>query len=189
MGLHELIEAVKAATTKEDLADLVQKELEVSIDRRKSLETLRAEVLVGLTGAVSDVGPDSLGSAAVVEPQPEPSAAQPAALPEAGQDVEENAAVAVAIADKAVPAAAAAFEAPAVALSEPLMDGGLLVTGMAINALAEVPPEPGLMLPELEPEPVSEPIKPKQRMLQHKKTGRILVWTPELAAMPELEEV
>lgn len=189
MGLHELIEAVKAATTKEDLADLVQKELDVSIDRRKSLETLRAEVLVGLAGAVSDVGPDSLGSAAVVEPQPEPSAAQPAALPEVGQDLVENAAVAVAMADKAVPAAATVLEMPAATLSEPLADGGLLVTGMAINALAEVPSEPGLTLPELEPEPVSEPIKPKQRMLQHKKTGRLFVWTPELAAMSELEEV
>jgi len=175
MELHELIGAVKAAMTKEDLADLVQKELGIGIDKRKNLDTLRAEVLVGLAGAINDADEGATDAAAVSVLQPGQEGAQPAASPEAGPAVEGIVALAVPETDKVMPAAVAMLDGPAMADSTP-----------AISTLAE---EPGLTLPELEPELVSEPAKPKQRMLQHKKTGRLLVWTPELDAMPELEEV
>lgn len=48
MELHELIEAVKAAVDKGALEALVLNELGLNLDKRKGLETLRAEVLSGL---------------------------------------------------------------------------------------------------------------------------------------------
>lgn len=48
MELEELIAAVKAANDKAELEALVKTELELDLDKRKSLDTLRAEVLKGL---------------------------------------------------------------------------------------------------------------------------------------------
>lgn len=128
MELHELIEAVKAAADKGALEALVLAELGLNIDKRKSLETLRAEVLAGLGAASSDPVPEA--------PAPAPVPAQePAAMP--------------------------------VQLESPEL------------------PE----LPEIEEE--SEPAAPApvQRLLRHKSNGRLLVWTPALAGLAELEEV
>ncbi len=115
MELHELIEAVKAAADKGALEALVLAELGLNIDKRKSLETLRAEVLAGL---------GAKGGESVAEP---------------------------------------AAPAPA--------------------------PNPILELPELEDEHEPAAPAPKQRLLRHKGNGRLLVWTPALAGLAELEEV
>ncbi|WP_347506196.1 hypothetical protein [Pseudomonas anguilliseptica] len=66
MELHELVEAVKAATDKNALEALVKAELSIDLDKRKSLESLRSEILTGL-------GVDP----AVVEPVPIQPAEQP----------------------------------------------------------------------------------------------------------------
>lgn len=114
MELHELIEAVKAAADKGALEALVLAELGLNIDKRKSLETLRAEVLAGL-GAQGG------------ESAPEPAMPVPA----------QN---------------------------------------------------PILQLPEIEDDPEPAMPVPKQRLLRHKGNGRLLVWTPALAGLAELEE-
>ena len=89
MGLNELIEAVKAATTKDALESLVKQHLGIDLDKRKALETLRAEVLKGL-GAESEVGADAGeqgGGSTELAPNTAPSAAGQATeqAPEAGQ--------------------------------------------------------------------------------------------------------
>ena len=115
MELHELIEAVKAAADKGELEALVLKELGLNLDKRKSLETLRAEVLAGL-------GVEGGESA----PEPAAPASAPSPIPE---------------------------------------------------------------LPELDDEPEPAAPVPKQRLLRRKDNGRLLVWTPALAGLAELEEV
>lgn len=57
MELAELIAAVKAAATKDDLESLVKTELSLDLDKRKTLKTLRAEVLKGL-GETAEEGDD-----------------------------------------------------------------------------------------------------------------------------------
>lgn len=86
MGLNELIEAVKAATTKDALESLVKQHLGIDLDKRKALETLRAEVLKGL-GAESDSGVGAGDQGGGAEPGIAPSAAGQvtALVPEAGQ--------------------------------------------------------------------------------------------------------
>lgn len=137
MELHELIEAVKAAADKGALEALVLAELGLNIDKRKSLETLRAEVLAGLGAASADPVPQAPEAALV-------SAQEPAAILAPLASIEQ--------------------------LASP-----------ELPALPE--------LPELEEEP--EPVKaaPNQRLLRHKDNGRLLVWTPALAGLAELEEV
>lgn len=77
MGLNELIEAVKAATTKDALESLVKQHLGIDLDKRKALETLRAEVLKGL-GAEPEVGAgagEQGGGSTELAPNTAPSAA------------------------------------------------------------------------------------------------------------------
>lgn len=57
MELKDLIAAVKAAKTKNELADLVSDELSLDLNKNKTMEALRAEVLNGL-GVTED---DSAG--------------------------------------------------------------------------------------------------------------------------------
>lgn len=57
MELPELIAAVKAAKTKNDLAELVSKELSLDLNKNKTMSALRAEVLNGL-GVTEDAGED-----------------------------------------------------------------------------------------------------------------------------------
>lgn len=67
MELSDLIAAVKAASTKDDLEALVKAELSIDLDKRKSLKALRAETLKGLgatddeTGDADDTGEDGEG--------------------------------------------------------------------------------------------------------------------------------
>lgn len=87
MELSDLIAAVKAATTKNDLAELVKAELSLDLNKNKTLKVLRAEVLNGLgvtesadeTGGelvdeasdpAADVVVDSAAPEDVVAPQP-----------------------------------------------------------------------------------------------------------------------
>lgn len=57
MELKDLIAAVKAAKTKNELADLVSDELSLDLNKNKTMKALRAEVLNGL-GVTED---DSAG--------------------------------------------------------------------------------------------------------------------------------
>jgi hypothetical protein len=76
MGLNELITAVKAAATKDALESLVKEYLGIDLDKRKALETLRAEVLKGL-GAESEAGAGTgeQGGNTELAPNTAPSAA------------------------------------------------------------------------------------------------------------------
>lgn len=58
MELAELIDAVKAAKTKDALEALVKAELAIDLDKRKTLKALRAETLKGL-GVTVDEGDDT----------------------------------------------------------------------------------------------------------------------------------
>ncbi|SEJ46712.1 hypothetical protein SAMN05216201_10987 [Pseudomonas linyingensis] len=82
MELHELIEAVKAAADKGALEALVLAELGLNIDKRKSLETLRAEVLAGLNAADGDPVPQPPVTAQV-------PAQAPAAIPVSLESLEQ----------------------------------------------------------------------------------------------------
>lgn len=57
MELKDLIAAVKAAKTKNELADLVSDELSLDLNKNKTMKALRAEVLSGL-GVTEDDGAD-----------------------------------------------------------------------------------------------------------------------------------
>ena len=57
MELKDLIAAVKAAKTKNELADLVSDELSLDLNKNKTMKALRAEVLNGL-GVTEDDGAD-----------------------------------------------------------------------------------------------------------------------------------
>ena len=54
MELKDLIAAVKAAKTKNELADLVSDELSLDLNKNKTMKALRAEVLNGLGVAEDD---------------------------------------------------------------------------------------------------------------------------------------
>ncbi len=51
------------------------------------------------------------------------------------------------------------------------------------------PPDIAAALPDIGETPSAEQEAPKQRILRNKKTGRVFVWTPELAKLSDLEEV
>lgn len=57
MELKDLIAAVKAAKTKNELADLVSDELSLDLNKNKTMKVLRAEVLNGL-GVTEDDSAD-----------------------------------------------------------------------------------------------------------------------------------
>lgn len=57
MELKDLIAAVKAAKTKNELADLVSDELSLDLNKNKTMKALRAEVLSGL-GVTEDDSAD-----------------------------------------------------------------------------------------------------------------------------------
>lgn len=88
MVLNELITAVKAAATKDALESLVKEHLGIDLDKRKALETLRAEVLKGL-GAESEAGAGTgeQGGNTELAPNTAPSAAGQTTeqAPKAGQ--------------------------------------------------------------------------------------------------------
>ncbi len=67
MELKDLIAAVKAAKTKNELADLVSDELSLDLNKNKTMKALRAEVLNGL-GVTED---DSADEDKPVEDKPE----------------------------------------------------------------------------------------------------------------------
>lgn len=62
MELKDLIAAVKAAKTKNELADLVSDELSLDLNKNKTMKALRAEVLNGL-GVTEDDSADEDNSA------------------------------------------------------------------------------------------------------------------------------
>lgn len=103
MNEQELIAAVKAAKTKDELEALVKAELGIDLDKRRGLENLRADILAGL-GAMQQE--QQVGVSQAEQPQ----------LPgesEHGKEVQEGRDVLAVIEDST--------QLPA----EPLADGGL----------------------------------------------------------------
>ena len=70
MELKDLIAAVKAAKTKNELADLVSDELSLDLNKNKTMKALRAEVLNGL-GVTEDDSADEDKPEVLIEPAAE----------------------------------------------------------------------------------------------------------------------
>lgn len=70
MELKDLIAAVKAAKTKNELADLVSDELSLDLNKNKTMKALRAEVLNGL-GVTEDDSADEDEPEVFVDPAAE----------------------------------------------------------------------------------------------------------------------
>ena len=70
MELKDLIAAVKAAKTKNELADLVSDELSLDLNKNKTMKALRAEVLNGL-GVTEDDGADEGEPEVLIDPAAE----------------------------------------------------------------------------------------------------------------------
>lgn len=159
MNEQELIAAVKAAKTKDELEALVKGELGIDLDKRRGLDTLRTDILAGL-GATDDAqeqGGDTGQADVGLEGQQatdEPVAVQPPAE-----------ALVVDIA----PSAFAIISAPTES------------TGLELAPeLPELGDEDNLVL--------AEPA-PQNRLLRNRENSREFVWTPELAKLPHMEEV
>ena len=166
MELAELIAAVKAAATKDDLESLVKSELSLDLDKRKSLKTLRAEVLKGLGATAEEEGDDEEGGDANGDGATGDGSGPAASTGDAAGASAETPAAA-----PAAPVAAA--PAPAVT-SEP--SPGPVPAPVTPPVLEEAPE------PEISP-------AVGNRLLRHKVTGRTVLWTPALAKLTDLEEV
>lgn len=70
MELKDLIAAVKAAKTKNELADLVSDELSLDLNKNKTMKALRAEVLNGL-GVTEDDSADEGEPEVLIDPAAE----------------------------------------------------------------------------------------------------------------------
>lgn len=70
MELKDLISAVRAAKTKNELADLVSDELSLDLNKNKTMKALRAEVLNGL-GVTEDDGADEGEPEVLIDPAAE----------------------------------------------------------------------------------------------------------------------
>lgn len=169
MELADLIAAVKAAATKDALEALVKSELSLDLDKRKSLKSLRAEVLKGLGETVEEGDgddDDASGEGAAGDSSAPAGGAGEGGAP---ADTSAPAAPTPAPTPTSVPVAAA----PAAA-SEPT------------SAPAPAPVTPPVL--EEMPEPEIAPAE-GNRLLRHKTTGRTFVWTPALSKLSDLEEV
>lgn len=164
MELYELIEAVKAAKNKNELEDLVKRELGIDLDKRKSLAVLRQSVLSGL-------GVEAAAGAG--EPDPENDAAE--AVKENAQAPDET--------EQTEQGAEDAAEMPG--------DGAVKPDEDAVAGDAETGTEDqsDLMLPEIAEDSDEEAPAPSLRLLRNTKTGREFVWTPALAKLADLVEV
>ncbi|MBD9415924.1 hypothetical protein IB234_15280 [Pseudomonas sp. PDM16] len=183
MNEQELIAAVKAAKTKDELEALVKAELSIDLDKRRKLEDLRADVLSGL-GADLDPDADQEQDDAQQQEQQEQqeqqggNTSQPLQQPsDLGGQGE--------IAPKE-PVGQPVAEVPAPTAVPAAVVGGLLLE--TTPGTLEVLPEP----PELEEEEedwFDEEPAPANRLLRNRENGREFVWTPELAKLSHMEEV
>ncbi|MHB0820123.1 hypothetical protein ACYCFK_17835 [Stutzerimonas stutzeri] len=180
MELNELIAAVKAAKDKAELEALVKAELQIDLDRRKSLETLRGEVLKGLGADAGESGGD--------EPQKEkaPEQAEPPAQGGEEQDAElqrlreENAEL-----RSDNDALLAELQSAQLQLNN-LQAGERVSCGVA----GSVTGDGEITLPELDDEPTASIALPGgPRLLRNTENGRDFAWTPELARLPNMKEL
>ncbi|MWV17561.1 hypothetical protein F3I16_16080 [Pseudomonas sp. L-22-4S-12] len=176
MNEQELIAAVKAAKTKDELEILVKEELGIDLDKRRKLEDLRSDILAGLgAGSESEqqeqdgAEHQEQGDRQEEQQQEEQGAEQQHDAP---QDQTEPApqeqAVPVVIVDS--------IQLPA----EPPVS-----VGLDLAAVHDV------QLPEIEgddEDEQEEPV-PRNRMLRNRENGREFVWTAELAKLAHMEEV
>lgn len=140
MELKDLIAAVKAAKTKNELADLVSDELSLDLNKNKTMKALRAEVLSGL-GVTEDDSADEDKPEELIDPA----------------------------AEEADQTATATIEKPD--------SGAVIVTQPLTVPAADEAPAPA-------PKPSTE-----NRLLRNTKSGRVFIWTPVLAKLPDMEEV
>lgn len=160
MNEQELIAAVKAAKTKDELEALVKAELGIDLEKRRGLETLRTDILAGLgvTDDAQEQGGDT-GQPGADQEQQEQALQQPAEP---------------LIVDTAPVVGTAAIE-------HVLLDSGAgLALAPELPELPELGDEDNLVL--------AEPA-PQNRLLRNRENGREFVWTPELAKMSHMEEV
>lgn len=196
MELTELIEAVKAAQDKAALEALVKTELELDLDKRKSLDTLRAEVLKGLgvtegdePGAGDGVTGDTSGAAAAAGGSEQQNEAGPDPVVVVGTgDAHE-----------------ALIQSLRDANVELRQDNELLLSQLQAAQIQiqdlEAARQVGYGLsggvtgssltpPDLDEVEQPEPVKLQAvRLLRNTENGRDFAWTPELAKLPNMKEL
>ncbi|MGP9826893.1 hypothetical protein ACT048_20685 [Ectopseudomonas khazarica] len=185
MELNELISAVKAAKDKNELEALVKAELQIDLDKRKSLDTLRAEVLKGLGVEEGEPGDDDAGESGGAA-----GAGDTAGLHSANEQAElqalrdENARLREENATQLNELQAAQLR-----INDLQAEVGSLRFQLG-NPVNEQVGEASLTPPDLdEVEPREPPVVPDVRLLRNTENGRVIAWSPELAKLPNMKEL
>lgn len=194
MEIEELIAAVKAANDKAELEALVKRELELDLDKRKSLDTLRAEVLKGLGVAEGDEpgagDGDTPGAGTGAGGSEQQSDAGPDPVLIAGAGDSQDSLLIQTLRDENV---------------ELRQDNELLLSQLQAAQIQiqdlEAARQVGYGLsggvtgdsltpPDLDDVEQPEPVKlPAVRLLRNTENGRDFAWTPELAKLPNMKEL
>lgn len=179
MNEQELIAAVKAAKTKDELEILVKEELGIDLDKRRKLEDLRGDILAGL-GAGSESEQQQEQSTEAQGEQQEQSERQDEQQEEQGAEQQQDAPQ-----GQAEPAPE---EQPAPVL---IVDSVQLPAEPPVNVGLELAAVHDVQLPEIEGDEEAELEEPApcNRMLRNRENGREFVWTAELAKLAHMEEV
>lgn len=174
MNEQELIAAVKAAKTKDELEILVKEELGIDLDKRRKLEDLRGDILAGLGAGQEDQAGGQQEEAGAQ--QQEQSEQQPEQGAEQQQDAPQG---------QAEPAPQ---EQPAPVL---IVDSIQLPDMPPVSVGLDLAAEHEVLLPEIEgnEEVELEEPAPCNRMLRNRENGREFVWTADLAKLAHMEEV
>ena len=163
MNEQELIAAVQAAKDKDELEKLVLEELGISLDKRRGLETLRADILTGL----------GVGSDSQQQEQEEQGTEQQE--PQAGLQEQQGQ-------GDIAPAAQQQEVAPSAVSVDDIPTSLHVGLDLADPQLPELEGDEGL-------EQELEMPAPTNRLLRNIENGREFIWTPELAKLSHMEEV
>lgn len=187
MELEQLIEAVKTAKDKAELEAFVQTELQIDLDKRKSLETLRAEVLKGLG---VEGGNEAESAAAGSGGQPGGIGAQGQHSAELEQELQrlrdENTEL-----RNALLAEQEQTSQLRVKVAEQLEEANALHLRLANPESLQAGDDLALIVPpELDHgEQPEAPDVSGVRLLRNTENGRDFAWSPELAKLPHMKEL
>ncbi|WXL27756.1 hypothetical protein WG219_10015 [Ectopseudomonas mendocina] len=158
---QELIAAVKAAKTKDELEILVKQELGIDLDKRRKLEDLRGDILAGLGAVLENVHQE----------------------PNSSEDSQLNGQTNQATGQEQEGAVLTEPQTPVTVVAEAPMVGQPEPTNSLLDE-AELPE-----LEEEGGEWELEETAPANRLLRNRENGREFIWTPELAKLSHMEEV
>ena len=197
MELTELIEAVKAAKDKPELEALVKRELQIDLDKRKSLDTLRAEVLKGLGVEEGDeqggAGGEPGGAGGTDDQAGAAGDQKPDEATGAGETTGQQSAAELAELQSLRDENAQLREDNAHLLSElqaSQIKGQDLEVALQ-NAQAKAVGGTDLIPPTLDDagEELDPPAVDGVRLLLNTENGREFAWSPDLAKLPHMKEL